>query len=133
VSVPALQIIRINAKSTSATSPYMGHALSHNVTCAPDYGKLLERKSASAWKQVAHPLAGTPIASSFFDRKVGLRRLSDRQTFTAFQRSALSTSCVTLSMDNKRILSGRQDKIISEWAAPKDALPEKPASMVRSC
>ncbi|KAG2136852.1 heterokaryon incompatibility protein-domain-containing protein [Suillus cothurnatus] len=121
------KIILINAKSTSATSPYT----SHNVTWTPDHGKLLECTFASTWKQVAHPLAGTPIASTFFDSKVGFRRLSDRRTFTAFQRSALSTSCVTLSMDNKRILSGCRDKIISDWAAPDDALTETPASMAQ--
>ncbi|KAG2136880.1 hypothetical protein BD769DRAFT_1664431 [Suillus cothurnatus] len=132
----ALQIILINAKSSSATSSCMGHTLSHNVTWTPNHGKLLEWstfKSASAWKKVAHPLAGTPIASTFFDSKVGLWRLSDRRTFTAFQRSALWTSCVTFSMDNKRILSGCQNKIISEWAAPKDALLEKLASTIHSC
>jgi hypothetical protein len=127
----ALQIILINAKSSSATSPCMGHTLSHNVTWTPNHGKLLE--SASAWKKVAHPLAGTPIASTFFDSKVGLRQLSVRQTFTTFQRSALSTSCVTLSRDNKRILSGHQDRIISGWAAPDNVLPETPVSMVCSC
>ncbi|KAG2136881.1 hypothetical protein BD769DRAFT_1439025, partial [Suillus cothurnatus] len=131
VNVSDLEIILINAKSSSATSPCMGHTLSHNVTWTPNHGKLLE--SASAWKKVAHPLAGTPIASTFFDSKVGLRQLSVRQTFTTFQRSALSTSCVTLSMDNKRILSGHQDRIISDWAAPDNVLPETPVSMVCSC
>ncbi|KAG1882414.1 hypothetical protein F4604DRAFT_1678412 [Suillus subluteus] len=130
------QVLLINANSvaiqpSSATSLYMGRTLS--PTWTPDRGTLLEwntSESTSTWKQVTHPLAGTPIASTFFDSQVGLRRLSDRRTFTTFQRSALWTSCVTLSMDDKRILSGCQDKIISEWAAPEDALPEKPASIV---
>ncbi|KAG1770592.1 heterokaryon incompatibility protein-domain-containing protein [Suillus placidus] len=124
------EILLINAKSvaiqpSSATSLYMGHTLS--PTWTPDRSTLLEwntSKSAFTWKQVAHPLAGTPIASTFFDSQVGFQRLSDQRTFTTFQRSA-----VTLPVDNKCILpSGRQDKIISEWPAPKDALPEKPAS-----
>ncbi|KAG1818216.1 heterokaryon incompatibility protein-domain-containing protein [Suillus subaureus] len=123
----------INAKSvaiqpSSATSLYMSCTLS--PTWTPDRGTLLEwntSESASTWKQVTHSLAGPPIASTFFDSQVGLQRLSDRRTFTTFQRSV-----VTLSVDNTRILSGCQDKIISEWVAPKDALQEKPASIAVS-
>ncbi|KAG2136886.1 hypothetical protein BD769DRAFT_1664433 [Suillus cothurnatus] len=118
------QIFLINAKSvtiqpSSATSRYVGPTLSPTQT--PDRGTLLEwdtYESASTWKQVARPLAGTLFASTFFDSQVGFGWLSDRRTF------------ITFSMANKRILSRCQDKIISDWAVHKDAFPEKSASTI---
>ncbi|KAG1835915.1 hypothetical protein DFJ58DRAFT_198756 [Suillus subalutaceus] len=130
------EILLINAKPvaiqpSSVTSLYMGPTLSPTQT--PNHGmEWNTSESTSTWKQISHHLTGTPFTSTLSDSQVGLgfRRLSDRRTFITFQHSALWTSCVT--MDNKRILSGCQDKMILDWAVPKGTFPEKPASTVCS-
>ncbi|KAG2362408.1 hypothetical protein BDR07DRAFT_1028641 [Suillus spraguei] len=113
---------------SSATSPYMGHAPSPAGTWVPDRGTW----ALLASKQVVHPLAGTPVASAFFDSPVGLQQLSDRRTFTISQNSALWTSCIILSTSQRCILSGCQNRIILERVVPKYAFPENLASMVCS-
>jgi WD40 repeat protein len=85
------------------------------------------------WQQVGDPLAGhtnyihaivvnpngTLVASASFDNHVCLWRLSDRRTIATFKHSSL-TICATFSVDGKHILSGGQDKTISEWTIPND-------------
>jgi WD40 repeat protein len=84
-----------------------------------------------AWQRVGHPWeghtqpivalaihpAGTLVASASCDRHVRLWRLSDRQTIAIFKHSSPLQS-VTFSSDGKHILSGGDDKKISEWAVP---------------
>jgi WD40 repeat protein len=69
-----------------------------------------------------HP-AGTLVASASYDRHIRLWRLSDRRTIAVFQHSSW-VGCVTFSVDGKHIFSGGSDRMISEWAVPKDAWPE---------
>jgi tetratricopeptide (TPR) repeat protein len=61
--------------------------------------------------------AGTLIASASDDHHIRLWRLSDRRTVATFKHSS-SPECVTFSVDGKHILSGGEDKMISEWALP---------------
>ncbi|KAG1893754.1 uncharacterized protein F5891DRAFT_1258305 [Suillus fuscotomentosus] len=89
----------------------------------------------STWQQVGHRWkghtdtinaiaihpAGTLVASVSEDKHVCLWRLSDQRTIAVFQHSSPMT-CVTFSVDGKYILSGGQDRQISEWAIPKDIL-----------
>jgi WD40 repeat protein len=86
------------------------------------------------WKQVGHPWkghtwgitaiainpAGTLVASASGDKHVRLWRLSDRQNIGIFQHSS-PLLCVTFSVDGRHILSGGNDKKVSEWEVPKDA------------
>jgi WD40 repeat protein len=86
------------------------------------------------WKQVGHPWkghvnyinaiaihpAGTLVASASSDYHVYLWRLSDQQPIAVFKHSSAVQS-VTFSLDGKHILSGGDDKMISEWAVPKNA------------
>ncbi|KAG1882419.1 hypothetical protein F4604DRAFT_1678415 [Suillus subluteus] len=67
-------------------------------------------------EQVGYSLARTLIASASFEGHSRLRQFSDRQTI---HRSALWTSNVPIYIVGKRILSGGQDKMISDWAVPK--------------
>ncbi|OJA17103.1 hypothetical protein AZE42_12974 [Rhizopogon vesiculosus] len=69
---------------------------------------------------------GTLLASASFDNHVRLWRLSDRQTIAIFT-TAGKVYCVAFSMNGKRILSGGEDKKISEWAVPNHA-PKDQAS-----
>jgi len=86
------------------------------------------------WEQVSHPWkghtsyvtaiaihpAGTLVASASNDKHVRLWRLSDQRTIAIFEHSSTPHS-VTFSSDGKHILSGGNDKNISEWAVPKNA------------
>jgi WD40 repeat protein len=86
---------------------------------------------ALTWRQVGEPWmghtqyindiavnpAGTLVASASPDNSVRLWRLSDRQTIAIFKCSS-AAYCVTFSVDNKYILSGGDDKMISKWAIP---------------
>jgi hypothetical protein len=83
------------------------------------------------WKQVGHPLVGTLITSASSDSHSRLRWPSDRQDIAIFQHSALWSSDVTIHIDGKHVLSGGQDKMISDRAVPKDVLPERLASTAR--
>ncbi|KAG0698231.1 WD40-repeat-containing domain protein [Suillus ampliporus] len=69
-----------------------------------------------------HP-AGILVASASYDHCIRLWRLSDQRTIAIFRHSS-SVRCVTFSMDGKHILSGGEDKKISEWAIPEGALQE---------
>ncbi|KAG1750592.1 WD40-repeat-containing domain protein [Suillus paluster] len=92
----------------------------------------------STWKQVGDPWTGhtddivaiaihpegTYLASASYDSHVRLWRLSDRRPIAIFQHSTWMT-CVTFSMDGKHVLSGGDDKMISEWEVPEYAWPEE--------
>ncbi|KIK35356.1 hypothetical protein CY34DRAFT_96219, partial [Suillus luteus UH-Slu-Lm8-n1] len=67
-----------------------------------------------------HP-AGTLVASASRDYVVRLWRLSDQKIIAIFNHSIYTPKCVTFSVDGRHILSGGEDKKISEWAVPKDA------------
>ncbi|OJA07543.1 hypothetical protein AZE42_08519 [Rhizopogon vesiculosus] len=66
---------------------------------------------------------GTVVASPTTHNHVRLWRLSDRRTIAIFQHSD-SPSCVTFSVDGKRLIVGSQDRKISVWAVPEHAWPE---------
>jgi WD40 repeat protein len=97
----------------------------HNEDCT------IREWDTLAWEQVGHPWeghtkaidalaihpAGTLVASASDDNHVRLWRLSDRQTIAIFEHSSPLRS-VTFSSDGKHILSGGDDKKISEWAVP---------------
>ncbi|OJA09468.1 hypothetical protein AZE42_07143 [Rhizopogon vesiculosus] len=92
----------------------------------------------STWRRVGDPWrghtdkinalavnsTGTLLASTSSDKHVRLWRLSDRQTIAIFT-TAVEVQCVAFSIDGKRILSGGQDKKISEWVVPKHALKDQ--------
>jgi WD40 repeat protein len=85
------------------------------------------------WQQVGHPWkghtdylwaiaidpTGTLVASASWDKHVYLWRLSDRRNIAIFEHSSELYS-VTFSVDGSYILSGGDDKKISEWQIPKD-------------
>ncbi|KIK44826.1 hypothetical protein CY34DRAFT_79128, partial [Suillus luteus UH-Slu-Lm8-n1] len=86
------------------------------------------------WQQVGHPWvghtsfitaiaihpAGTLVASASEDNHVCLWRPPDQQIITTFPHLKPLYS-ITFSADGRHILSGGEDKIISEWAVPKNA------------
>jgi WD40 repeat protein len=90
------------------------------------------------WEQVGHPWkghtdrinaisihpAGTLVASASDDKHVRLWSLLSGRTIAIFQHSS-SPRCVTFSVDGKRILSGGDDKKISEWESPKHIIVPK--------
>ncbi|KAG2339547.1 hypothetical protein BDR05DRAFT_991937 [Suillus weaverae] len=92
----------------------------------------------STWMQVGDPWTGhthtvhaiavnpggTLVASASEDNDVRLWRLSDRQIIAIFQHSDCAL-CVTFSMDGKHILSGGNDKMISEWEVPDSELAQE--------
>ncbi|KAG2342511.1 hypothetical protein BDR05DRAFT_348619 [Suillus weaverae] len=95
-----------------------------------DYdGPTIREWDPLTWQQVGHPWkghtsninaiaihpAGTLVASISSDNHVHLWRLSDQQTIAIFQHSSPLQS-VAFSTDGKHILSGGEDKKISEWA-----------------
>ncbi|KAG2365169.1 hypothetical protein BDR07DRAFT_1354004 [Suillus spraguei] len=110
-----------------------------SLAWAPDGTRLLISGSdptirewdTSTWQQVGDPWqghsksinaiafnpAGTLVASASYDNHVRLWQLSDRRTVATFKHSSEAT-CVTFSVDGKRILSGGRDKMVSEWAVP---------------
>jgi WD40 repeat protein len=65
---------------------------------------------------------GTLVASASTDHDVRLWRLWDRKTIAIFRHSSCQVRCVTFTADGKRILSGGDDKKISEWTIPEHAL-----------
>jgi WD40 repeat protein len=67
--------------------------------------------------------AGTLIASASHDNHVRLWRLPDRRNLAMFSHSS-GLTCVTFSVDGKHILSGGEDKMISEWAVPQGIHPK---------
>jgi len=99
-----------------------------------DHSPTIREWDTLAWEQVGHPWeghtqaiyaidihpAGTLVASASPDNHVRLWRLSDQRTIAIFEHSSRLRS-VTFSSDGKHILSGGNDKKISEWAAPKNA------------
>jgi len=118
-----------------------------SLAWAPDGTRLFSGRSrvdptirewdTSTWEQVGDPWSGhsdaiwiiainstgTLIASASEDRHVHLWRLSDRRTIAIFKHSHPVYS-VTFSADDKHILSGDKDGILTEWEIPTDALLE---------
>jgi WD40 repeat protein len=78
-----------------------------------EVGRPWEGHTSSINAIAIHP-AGTLVASASRDEHVRLWRLSDQQTIAIFQHSSVLYS-VTFSVDGRHILSGGQDKKISEW------------------
>lgn len=66
----------------------------------------------------------TPVVSASEDTHVCFWQLSDRRTIAISQHPHL-TDPVTFFTDDKHSLSDGIDMMISEWAVPKDALPEE--------
>lgn len=121
---------------------------SGNVSLAwtPDSARLLSGGSFGdptirewdtlTWDQVGEPWTGhsniiydiavntrgTLIASASHDNHVRLWRLSDRQTIAIFEHVGYVFR-VTFSVDGKHIISGGDDKRVSKWAIPENALP----------
>lgn len=94
---------------------------------------------SSTWQQVGDPWVGhtnditaisvnhigTLVASASEDKHVRLWRLSDQQNIIIFEHSHRVRS-VKFSFDDKQILSGGDDKKISEWTIPKDSVSSDP-------
>ncbi|KAG2032012.1 hypothetical protein BDR03DRAFT_1015566 [Suillus americanus] len=118
---------------------FKGHTkCNHSLTWTPDGTRLLSGGNDRVirewdpltWEQVGHPWeghtsyiyavaihpSGTLVASASADCDVRIWRLSDRQTIAIFKHSSW-LQAVTFSADGKHILSGGNDKKISEWAA----------------
>lgn len=72
---------------------------------------------------------GTLLASASDDSRVRLWRVSDRRTIVVFKHPS-EVQCVAFSADDRRVLSGDQDKTILEWPVSEDALPEDPPKNV---
>ncbi|OAX36018.1 WD40 repeat-like protein [Rhizopogon vinicolor AM-OR11-026] len=95
---------------------------------------------SSTWGQVGDPWKGhtdyinaiamnpdgTLVASASDDNHVRLWRLEDRRTIAIFKHTS-QVYCATFSIDGKHVLSGGNDKKISEWAVPGDHLPDDAA------
>ncbi|KAG2749927.1 WD40 repeat-like protein, partial [Suillus brevipes Sb2] len=89
----------------------------------------------STWKQVGDPWKGhfksiraiclnsngTLLASASDDRGVRVWRVSDRRTIVVFKHTS-AVQCVTFSADDRRILSGDQNKAIFEWPVPEEEM-----------
>jgi len=141
----ATTIIEIyNLSTRKRVASFKGHT-SHNFGLAwtPDGSRLLtggdgidptiREWDTTTWQQVGDPWtghsnyinvivvnpAGTLVASVSREGHVRLWRLSDRRTVAIFEHS-LPPEWVTFSADGKNILSGGDDKMISEWAIPDD-------------
>ncbi|KAG2040061.1 WD40-repeat-containing domain protein [Suillus americanus] len=85
---------------------------------------------ASTWTQIGDPwtghtegitaiainFGGTMVASASRDNHVHLWQLSNRRTIAVFKHSD-SVNCVTFTMNGRHILSGGDDRKISEWEA----------------
>jgi WD40 repeat protein len=121
---------------------FKGHK-SHNFSLAwtPDGTRLLtggdgddptiREWDTTTWQQVGDPWtghstyinvivinrAGTLVASVCREGHVRLWRLSDRRTVAIFKHS-FPPEWVTFSVDDKHILSGGDDRMVSKWAVP---------------
>ncbi|KAG2160226.1 uncharacterized protein EDB93DRAFT_1217741 [Suillus bovinus] len=76
---------------------------------------------------------GTLVASASTDHDVRLWRLWDRKTIAIFRHSSSQVHCVTFTADGKRILSGGDDKKISEWSIPERALCDVKILTINPC
>jgi WD40 repeat protein len=112
-----------------------------SLTWTPDGTRLLSAGDHTirewdplTWQQIGRPWeghtnaicaiaihsAGTLVASASNDKHVRLWRISDQRTIAIFEHSYTLHS-VTFSLDGRHMLSGGQNKKISEWAVPKNA------------
>ncbi|KAG2362239.1 hypothetical protein BDR07DRAFT_1357912 [Suillus spraguei] len=139
-----------NATTRERIASFKGHtSINLSVAWTPDGSRLLTGGNESdptirewdalTWQQVGDPWtghsdyisaiavnpAGTLVASASpgHDNHVRLWRLSDRRTIAIFQDFSFPT-CLTFSADGKHVLSGGQDKMISEWAVPQCIHPK---------
>ncbi|KAG2365168.1 hypothetical protein BDR07DRAFT_1399605 [Suillus spraguei] len=140
-----------NSGTRERVASFKGHSpYNFSLTWTPDGTCLLtggdsidptiREWDTSTWQQVGDPWqghskyinaitfnpAGTLVASASTDGHVRLWQFSDRRTVATFKHSSGAT-CVTFSVDGKRILSGGQDSMISEWAVPDDINSKIPA------
>jgi WD40 repeat protein len=145
LAIATLSNIQIyNQGTREHIASFKGHTLNNNsLAWTPDSTRLLSAGDhrdptirecdTLTWQQVGHPWeghigfihaiaihpVGTLVASASDDNRVRLWRLSDRRTIAIFKHSS-AMRCVTFSVDGKHILSGGDDKNISEWAVPKN-------------
>lgn len=129
------------------TSESTNGSYNNSLAWMPDGTRLLSSGGAtdptirewdtSTWTQVGDPWKGhfkniqaislnsngTLLASASDDNRVRLWRVSDRRTIVAFKHPS-EVQCVAFSADDRRILSGDQDKKISEWPIFEEALQE---------
>ncbi|KIK34863.1 hypothetical protein CY34DRAFT_812605 [Suillus luteus UH-Slu-Lm8-n1] len=132
-----------NPGTRERVASFKGHAnWNYSLAWTPDGTRLLSGGSKSdptirewdpsTWQQVGHPWeghtsyintiaidpTGTLVASASTDNHVRFWRLSDRRNIGIFEHSAWPNT-VTFSVDGRHILSGGEDKKISEWAVSK--------------
>jgi WD40 repeat protein len=139
--------IHIYSSGTRERIASFGH-YSRSLAWTPDGTRLLSAGDEDdptirewdplTWEQVGHPWkghtnrvnaiaihsAGTLVVSASHDNHVRLWSLSYGQTIAIFQHSSIQR-CVTFSVDGKHILSGGDDKKISEWKLPKHIIVPK--------
>ncbi|KAG2353051.1 WD40-repeat-containing domain protein [Suillus spraguei] len=142
-----------NSGTREPVASFKGHSpasLNFSLTWTPDGTRLLtggyksdptiREWDTSTWQQVGDPWqghskyinaitfnpAGTLVASASEDNHVRLWQFSDRRTIATFEHSS-EAMCVTFSVGGKRILSGGEDRMISEWAVPNDINSKIPA------
>jgi WD40 repeat protein len=72
---------------------------------------------------------GTLAVSASSDHDIRLWRLWDRKTIAIFRHSSSQVHCVTFTADGKRILSGGDDKKVSEWTIPEHAFKDSKVSV----
>jgi WD40 repeat protein len=151
LAIAIYQDIKIlNSGTRECVAEFKGHVQnSFSLAWTPDGTRLLtggdkddptiREWDASTWQQVGDPWMGHSrpesinfiavhpdsnlVASAAYNRLL-LWRLSDRHTIAIFQHSG-HVKCVTFSMDGKHILSGGDDKMISEWEVPKKVLSQE--------
>ncbi|KIK34689.1 hypothetical protein CY34DRAFT_812772 [Suillus luteus UH-Slu-Lm8-n1] len=140
----------LNSGTRECVAEFKGHAQrNYSLAWTPDGTRLLtggdendptiREWDASTWQQVGDPWMGhsrpesinfiavhpaSNLVASAAHNRLLLWRLSDRHTIAIFHHSAC-VRCFTFSVDGKHILSGGDDKMISEWEVPKKVLSQE--------